>query len=148
MGGTHGKGYLFGYRQRTKVRKCPPVWICKSAPAARVHRSTLGGNLFLYFFHYFLSSQKVTKKDLTKRTLSACGFAQTAFCLNGKSGLTLRSRTATFFVPRPTLARCVPRTKGFTHDNPNSIPSGLLKLIFPIVFSYPLFPALLFPSAH
>jgi hypothetical protein len=35
------------------------------------------------FFHHFLSSQKVTKKDLTKRTCSACGCAWTAFCLNG-----------------------------------------------------------------
>jgi hypothetical protein len=44
----------------------------------------------VFSFHHFLSSQKVTKKDLTKRTCSACGFAQTAFCLNGMGWFTLR----------------------------------------------------------
>jgi len=38
-----------------------------------------------------LSSQKVTKKDLTKRTHSAFGFAQTAFCLKGMLCFRLRT---------------------------------------------------------
>jgi hypothetical protein len=51
------------------------------------HVSCLISYLFFYFVFLcdssFFSSQKVTKKDLTKRTYSACGLARTAFCLNG-----------------------------------------------------------------
>ena len=36
-----------------------------------------------FFLCHFLSSQKVTKKDLTKKTRAAYGFAQAAFRRNG-----------------------------------------------------------------
>ena len=44
-----------------------------------------------FFLYYFLSSQKVTKKDLTKRTRSAFGSVRTAFCLYGMVCFTLRA---------------------------------------------------------
>jgi hypothetical protein len=57
----------------------------------------LGDNLILFILCYFLSSQKVTKKDLTKRTRSAFRLRSNSFLSQWKCWLTLRALRSSFF---------------------------------------------------